>query len=189
MADKAIRATVRPIAPVQETFKKLYSEGGKVRQAVASAAFNIATARAKKYELELQVEPGKPNYPIQWTSKAQRIAVIAYLKSKGNYPYTRTHKTSQAWRAIVLKTRKKGELLAIGFANSHRAENAEGNQVAPYQYVYGRSKEPEYQQGYHYNTGWYNLNQMLYGAGGIQERMSDDILEGIGKAGKRAMGE
>lgn len=50
---------------------------------------------------ELSTEPGKPNYPLLWTSQRQRKFVMAKLRREGNIPYERSHRQAQGWRTVL----------------------------------------------------------------------------------------
>jgi hypothetical protein len=58
-------------------------------------------ATAQVIIVELSREPGKPIYPLLWTSQRQRKFVMAKLRREGNIPYTRTHHQSQGWRVVL----------------------------------------------------------------------------------------
>jgi len=85
---------------------------------------------------ELRAEPGKPKYPIRWTSARQRRKVMAMLRKAGNLPYQRTHELSRGWQVDYVDTGSGGILTA--YNNSPIASFVEGDN----------------QQGYHKNTGW-----------------------------------
>lgn len=49
---------------------------------------------------ELQVEPGKPEYPIDWQTEKQRRAFFATDGFGGGIPHVRTHDLSKAWMIV-----------------------------------------------------------------------------------------
>lgn len=51
---------------------------------------------------ELAFIPGKPRYPLAWTSDRQRKAVIMKLKREGRLGRSRTGKHARAWRVVVI---------------------------------------------------------------------------------------
>jgi len=113
----------------------------------------------------LQVEPGKPKYPIRWTSERQRKAFFATDGFGRGIPTRRTHALSQGWRVFVdieqvnrieaftadlltFLTRIVGGTPPIARAPDVIIQV--DNPVHYEQYVTGI-----HQQGFHQDTGWY----------------------------------
>lgn len=95
---------------------------------------------------ELRDEPGKPTYPIQWTSEKQRRAFFATDGFGGGIPYRRTGKLAKAW---IAEARRDGDSFLFVIENPAKA--------APF--VYGslaqnRTSALRFQQRFHANTGW-----------------------------------
>lgn len=96
---------------------------------------------------ELTIEPGKPQYPIAWTSDKQRKFVMAKLRRENNLPYRRTGNLALSWEGEV--TQSDGE---IAFLVTNPTPSAV--------YVYGSLNQRSLnearvpQQVYHRNTGW-----------------------------------
>lgn len=100
-------------------------------------AFKREVGRIRSQMLaELRIEPGKPKYPIRWTSARQRRAVMAKLRKAGNLPYQRTHELSRGWRVEYTETADGGILTARN-----------DSQIASF-------VEWTDQQGFHKDTGW-----------------------------------
>lgn len=69
------------------------------------------TIRVKSQLLrKLRLEPGAPDYPIDWTSEKQRRYVMAKLRRENNLPYQRTHQLSQGWDVNVTFGRDGGTI-------------------------------------------------------------------------------
>lgn len=119
----------------------------------APAIFNTAWARQqgriRSYAKQtLKVKPGKPKYPIKWTSPRQRRFVMAKLRREGNLPYKRTDAMINAWDVSFTATIDGGSLTL--FNPSESAEFVVGDE----------------QQGFHAETGWYRVDD-------VQKRISD----------------
>lgn len=79
-------------------------------QQIANEEMNNALKVIEPLALaELQVEPGKPNYPIQWQSEKQRRAFFATDGFGGGIPHVRTHDLSKAW--MIVKTATGGDIV------------------------------------------------------------------------------
>jgi hypothetical protein len=95
---------------------------------------------------ELRVTPGKPKYPIEWTSERQRKKVMADLRAKDNLPYQRSDELPNAWEVVNTSTDGAFSILVI-------------NRSSKAKFVYGslaRNVEAarRFQQKFHINTGW-----------------------------------
>lgn len=91
----------------------------------------------------LSVMPGRPHYPLAWTSERQRRFVMAKLRRENNLPYQRTGRMVAAWRT---ETAPIDAGIAIMISNNSPA--------APY--VVGNR-----QQRYHRQTGWYQVDDKV----------------------------
>lgn len=95
-----------------DLFKLFEQEIKTARTKVRRLLFRVVTGETVLRTLRgLSVEPGKPTYPIRWQSEKQRRYVMAKLRRERNLPYTRTHRLSQGWTAVV------GEGMTIQFVN------------------------------------------------------------------------
>ncbi len=101
----------------------------------------------------LSTEPGKPKYPIRWTSERQRKFVMAKLRKMGQIPYIRTGKYAKAWEWFAKSTQSGGLFVIQNTAKTSRGEPLE-------QYVQGI-----HQQGFHKDTGWVSTEPTLQKAG------------------------
>lgn len=114
------------------------------------------TIRVRSQMLKrLRTEPGRPDYPIQWTSEKQRRFVMAKLTRENNLPYQRTHATSQAWGVSVTFGRDGGVITL---------ENALPHSI----YVYG----PRQQR---FLSKWPEADTIALEG---QERLENDLIEG-----------
>lgn len=87
------------------------------------------------------MQPGRPKYPIQWTSEKQRRYVMWKLRKAGNLPYRRTGALMKAWRSRRYTTKSGGFLTVT-------------NDVSIAPYVIGDAAYPGWQQFFHIQTGW-----------------------------------
>jgi hypothetical protein len=101
----------------------------------------------------LSTEPGKPKYPIRWTSERQRKFVMAKLRRMGQIPYIRTGRYAAAWRWFAKSTQFGGLFVIENTAKTSKGESLE-------QYVQGI-----HQQGFHKDTGWIATGPTLRKAG------------------------
>lgn len=98
---------------------------------------------------DLEQEPGRVRYPIQWTSERQRRAFFATNGFGGGIPYRRKHKLSSAWMVEV-----RGAAIVIE------------NPSTASKFVYGslatnRSAALRFKQRFHSNTGWYTATDKV----------------------------
>lgn len=122
----------------------------------------------------LQAEPGKPHYPIRWTSERQRRAFFATDGFGRGIPTRRTHTLSQGWTVFV-------DIDQIGRIEAYRAALLTflarlvgmaqpqppaasviirvDNPIDYEQYVTGI-----HQQGFHNDTGWHYAPDILHTA-------------------------
>jgi hypothetical protein len=103
---------------------------------------NVVAAIGNRTVSILSTEPGKPRYPIRWTSERQRRFVMAKLRRQGNLPYRRTGQYAQGWQWQSKTTQDGGLFTVFNPAQTARGEPLE-------QYVQGFR-----QQGFHKDTGW-----------------------------------
>lgn len=114
---------------------------------------NVVSAIGNQTVQILSTEPGKPKYPIRWTSERQRRFVMAKLKRMGQIPYIRTGKYSEAWEWFSKSTQRGGLFVIENTAKTSRGEPLE-------QYIQG-----VHQQGFHADTGWVATEPTLRKAG------------------------
>jgi hypothetical protein len=93
------------------------------------------------------LEPGRPRYPIQWTSEKQRRSVMRKLRKAGNIPYRRTGALMKAWRARRYTTKSGGFITVT-------------NDVPIAPYVIGDDAYSDWQQFFHIQTGWPTARQV-----------------------------
>lgn len=120
---------------------------------------------------QLRQEPGKPHYPIRWTSERQRKYVMAKLRRMGQIPYQRTGALVAAWEVNVnIQQVSRIEqwrvevltfLTKLGIGSPPTAPPASvivevSNSSEIEQFVTGI-----HQQGYHQDTGWYYAPTVL----------------------------
>jgi hypothetical protein len=113
----------------------------------------------------LRQQPGKPKYPIRWTSERQRRFVMAKLRRENNLPYRRTGalvnawdvsvnvqqvSRVEAWRAEVLIFLAKLGVGSLPTTPPASVIIEVSNPSDVEQYVTGVN-----QQGFHQDTGWY----------------------------------
>lgn len=131
-----VRAALDVLSAIDEQLQKT--------PGLMQTAFKREVGRIRSQMLaELRVEPGKPKYPIRWTSSRQRRAVMAKLRKAGNLPYQRTHELSHGWRVDYTETADGGILTA-------------GNETPYASFVVGDD-----QQGFHKDTGWLKAPDIL----------------------------
>lgn len=126
---------------------------GNQDEFVAAIGQRVFDRHAPDLLSELQREPGKPKYPLQWTSEKQRKFVMAMLRKEDNLPYERTHKLSQGW---IVKPNISGGVFSILVENP--APQAK--------FVYGSLAKnvdaaARFQQRFHQDTGWRKVSPMV----------------------------
>jgi hypothetical protein len=115
---------------------------------------------ARQYGIELQKlrqrglnalrqQPGKPRYPIRWTSERQRRYVMAKLRRMKQIPYVRTGQFVDSWR-IEFGATSNGGIFEV----FNPAKNSRGDFIE--QYITGTR-----QQGFHQDTGWYQSQNII----------------------------
>jgi hypothetical protein len=114
---------------------------------------NVVAAIGNQTVRILSTEPGKPKYPIRWTSERQRRFVMAKLRRMGQIPYIRTGKYAKSWRWQSKSTERGGLFVIENTAKTSRGDSLE-------QYVQGVN-----QQGFHKDTGWVATEPTLKKAG------------------------
>lgn len=133
------------------------------------------TTRLQQWQADtltrLQQEPGKPKYPIRWTSERQRRAYFATKGFGRGIPTRRTHALSKGWN-VTLDIDQIGRLesftvslltflakFGVGQAPAPPPPSiwiTVDNAVPYEQYVTGVD-----QQGFHKDTGWYSAPSVL----------------------------
>ena len=97
---------------------------------------------------KLRRVPGKPHYPIRWTSERQRRAFFASNGFGRGIPTQRTNEMVNAWDVRFTLTNDGGELALT-------------NDTDYWSFVVGDD-----QQGFHKDTGWYYYGDVV---GEVQE--------------------
>lgn len=116
-------ATERALAQAAEAF------AGNIDRLVLPYAQGRANETLNK-------EPGKPTYPLNWASPAQKKAVMTKLRREKNLPYRRTGK-SRTWKAIREAQGPRQFVLLYR------------NEVPWAQFLFGNRQQP-----FHRDTGW-----------------------------------
>lgn len=129
---------------------------------VATVGQRVYDRLAPEALSELRHEPGKPKYPLQWTSDKQRKFVMAMLRKDNNLPYPRTGKLAQGWTIKV--SDPSGGVFAIVIENPAPAAK----------FVYGSlakdaNAAKRFQQKFHAETGWRAMSPVV-------ARISDDFV-------------
>jgi hypothetical protein len=91
----------------------------------------------------LRVKPGKPKYPIRWTSERQRRAFFASNGFGRGIPTKRTDAMINAWDVRFKATTTGGQLTLV-------------NDTDYAGFVVGDN-----QQGFHKDTGWYQVEDKV----------------------------
>lgn len=119
----------------------------------------------------LQQEPGKPKYPIRWTTLRQKRAFFASDGFGRGIPTKRTHKLSQSWDVTVniqqISLFENYRVALITFLTKFGIGTAPtppppsiwvsvSNPVDYERFVTGTD-----QQGFHHDTGWYQSPQVI----------------------------
>jgi hypothetical protein len=128
----ALRGVIRNLEQTKERFQLVMQE----RKGDQLAARTLA---------RLKTEPGKPNYPIRWTSEKQRRAFFATKGFGRGIPASRSNPSVvlEGWDAEFIPT-PDGGILAIT------------NDVPHMKYVQG-----DLAQGFHRDTGYVQLEDVI----------------------------
>lgn len=120
---------------------------------------------------KLQQEPGKPKYPIQWTSERQRRAFFATKGFGRGIPTRRTHRLSQSWDVVVninQITRWEAFVAELTVFLAKFGIGAPPQPPLPSVWVsvdnptdYEPFVTGIHQQGFHHDTGWYQSAKVL----------------------------
>jgi hypothetical protein len=110
---------------------------------------NVVASIGQRTINKLSDEPGKPRYPLRWTSEKQRNFVMALLRRKGQIPYVRTGKYAASWEWQSQSSQDGGLFVIENTAKTAKGESLE-------QYVQGIN-----QQGFHRDTGWVRSEDIL----------------------------
>ena len=158
-----------------KAYRDLYDVRRVKDRLYRSMAAGLREVKARTLAI-LQTEPPPARHPIRWKSVRQRQAVMAYLREKGfmgrdaegesieTTGYIRTHKLSRAWKVEQVPGKNGGEISQIVIENRHKAKNAVGDEVYPFQFVYGTFEDTSYQQPFHADTGWKSLPTVVQDA-------------------------
>lgn len=92
---------------------------------------------------DLHRTPGKPHYPITWTSERQRRAFFASNGFGRGIPTRRTGRMVNSWDVKAERTLNGGRMLLT-------------NDTEYWPFVVG-----EAQQGFHQMTGWYQVDDVI----------------------------
>lgn len=153
-----------------KAYRELYGIRRIKERLYRSMAAGLREVRARTLAI-LQTEPPPARHPLRWRSIKQRKAVMAWLREQGyvgaprdeegnvleSTGYIRTHKMSQAWKVEQVPGKSAGEISQIVIENRHKARNAVGQEVYPFQFVHGTFTDSTYQQPFHVDTGWRSL--------------------------------
>lgn len=139
---------------------------------VANEEFDAAFAVIEPQMLkELESEPGKPVYPIQWTSEKQRKAFWASDGFGKGIPYTRTGALAKAWQV-----NKSGGGLNI------KVTVINPSSASPF--VYGSlslSNRGDHKQRFHSNTGWQTAGDTIsFWLVALTETFLDNMRQRLG---------
>lgn len=99
--------------------------------------------------------PGRPRYPLRWTSDRQRRYVMKKLRDEGNLPYQRTGKLNRGWRVVIV--------------SALDLEIAVENEMNYSEFVQGN-----WQQTMHFDTGWTQIAPIIVE---FEERYQDALIE------------
>lgn len=121
---------------------------------------------------ELQTEPGKPNYPIEWQSEKQRKAFWASNGFGRGIGAERTHTLSNSWS---VEKNSFGQDIVVRFGNS-----------APYaKFVEGslsKSNPGRFMQKMHRNTGWQQASDTVdFWMEALVEQFIDNMKARLGE--------
>lgn len=119
----------------------------------------------------LQQEPGKPHYPIRWTSERQRRAFFATKGFGRGIPTKRTHKLSQSWDVTVnIQQISLFENFRVSLVTFLARFGMGTPPTPPQPSIWVSVSNPVdyeiyvtgvYQQGFHHDTGWYQSASVL----------------------------
>lgn len=130
--DTALKTVIRNFEQAKQTFQRALQE----RKGDQLATRTLA---------RLKTEPGKPNYPIRWTSEKQRRAFFATKGFGRGIPASRSNPSAvlEGWSAGFIPT-NDGGILAIT------------NDVPHMTFVQG-----DRAQGFHRDTGYVQLDDVI----------------------------
>lgn len=114
---------------------------------------------------ELRYTPGKPKYPIQWTSAKQRRAFFATNGFGKGIPYRRTGKLAKSYRLKLLR-------------NANEIKLSIENTAAYSPFVVGRLRPRgvDPQQRFHKITGWQPAAPTIdFWVTAFQEDLADEL--------------
>jgi hypothetical protein len=97
----------------------------------------------------LHAQPDEAKHPIRWTSRRQQKHVMAKLRRENNLPYHRTGAFVEAWVIDWELGLEKG---LFNVRNTARTDR--GQPLEPF--ITG-----DKQQGFHFDTGWYQSQDIL----------------------------
>lgn len=126
------------------TFGAEYERLFDALPAIATHAYGLAQPLFDALREEPRVRSFPGEYPLEWESAAQRVAVVSKLKRTGNFPFRRSHALVSRWGFT---------LVAAPALLTYTVEN-ESPEAS---YVYGSDDvelAPRPQQRFHALTGW-----------------------------------
>lgn len=127
-----------------DTFGAEYERLFAAMPQVAAAAFQVAQPLFEAFREEPPTRSFPGEYPLEWESEAQRIAVTSKLKREGNFPFRRSHALIARWDFSFVAA---PDLITFTVANPDPTAS----------YVYGADDvevAPRPQQRFHALTGW-----------------------------------
>lgn len=137
------RTFTDPIDATREKIRELNTQ--------SNIAMREAVEENKPFALEeLQAEPGKPKYPIEWTSEKQRRYVMGYVLERDEngeiIPYQRTGDLARGWELRYIRTPEGGAFI---FRNETPYVRFVGGSLAR-----SLDSATRFKQQFHSNTGW-----------------------------------
>lgn len=127
----------------RDIFDAINEGAGKAPVLMATALKRTESRWKSRLMKRFRVIPGKPHYPIRWTSERQRRAFFATKGFERGIPTIRTNKMINSWR-LEHDTDSDGGVYSL--------TNDSGYE----EFVTGI-----YQQGFHADTGWYESQSLI----------------------------
>lgn len=128
---------------------------------------NAVAAIGDRAVKTLSTEPGKPRYPIRWSTERQRRAYFATDGFGRGIPYKRTGKYADAWQWNARTTATGGIFEIQNTALTQRKQPLE-------QYVQGARQQP-----FHKDTGWVSTQPTLDNAATEAELLLSTMWQDI----------
>ncbi len=151
------------------TDKKAFNDLAAFVEAYPDLVFDAFETAFHRNEPELQNElnftPGKPKYPIQWTSERQRKAFFASNGFGRGIPSRRTGKLNKSWKTQLIR---RGDSAVLMVSNSQKYAPFVVGRIRP------RGKDP--MQRFHRITGWQPVSEtFLFWVAAIREDMFKEL--------------